>query len=373
MMKKNPRPERTLTALIYSALLDPSRWQVFLDQAAAEIGGAKMQIHGWTDVGGATFSATTGYDPAMIEKYQAGICRLNPWTQSIIHAPIGVPQPSQDLFPEDLLLKSLFFEEWVRPQENIVAGAGMVIGRTPSGPFMLGGNVRARDRESKQPKLLALMERLAPHLTLAWRLGQQMLEPELRLAACEIDAASPRAGMILLRPNRTVAFTDAIGERILAAQEILRLNRFGQVSLRHSDPALGAVLRGLSYGAGPLVTRVPGNSDWPTVHLVGLDQGRVKDWPYAAVLGLPEYGILCVVEPCTHRRRLPALAGYGLTQAESDVVEAIIEGESVPDIAARRNVKVATVRSQIQSIYAKSGVNNRAALVALALGTLRRN
>ena len=120
--------ERTLTALIYSALLDPSRWQVFLDAAAARIGGARMQIHGWTDAAGSSFSTTTGYNPEMIAKYHRGLARLNPRTRTIIRAPVGVLLPSQELCPERKLKRTLFYEEWVRPQENISVGAGVMIG-----------------------------------------------------------------------------------------------------------------------------------------------------------------------------------------------------------------------------------------------------
>lgn len=369
----DPSTERTLTALIYSALLDPSRWQVFLEQAAAEIDGARMQIHGWTDAAGARFSATTGYDPAMVAEYQRRIARLNPWTQTIIRARVGVILASQQLHPEEKVRKSLFFEEWIRPQENIIVGGGVVIGRTPSGPFMFGGNIRERDREAKHPRLLELLGRLAPHLTLAWRLGQSMLEPQIRLAAADVGTESSRAALVLLRPNLTVAFADERGAKVLMAEELCRIDHRGRFSLRHSlaQRALIATVRALDKSDAPVAARVPAVDGQAPVYLFGLDHDRMHDWPFAALLGLPQRSLLCVIKRSSPAKPAARLAGYGLTPAEEEVAYSISRGDDPATIAAQRQVSLATIRSQLKAIYFKCGVHNRAALTSLALGAYR--
>lgn len=360
----------TLTALIYSALLDPSRWQVFLDEAAAGLGGARMQLHGWTNAEGSVVSATTGYDPAMITLYERHLRRLNPWTQKIIHSRAGIVLSSQELYPEEKLKKSLFYEEWIRPQENIVAGAGVVIGRTPSGPFMFGGNIRELDREIKHPQLLEMMGQIAPHLSLAWRIGRAMLEPQVRLAATDKNAGSPRAALILLRPDRTVAFSDSAGEELLGTEELCRVNHCGRLSLRHpvAENALASAMRDLAQGDAPVVLRVPAVNGWPSIHLIGLDHNRVQDWPLATLLCLPRRSLLCVVGRSVPYRHVSHLAGFGLTPAEQEVAEAIAYGEGTTAVAERRGVSITTVRSQVRAIYAKCGIENRAALAALVLG-----
>ncbi|MBB1492937.1 helix-turn-helix transcriptional regulator [Paracoccus sp. MC1854] len=360
-----------MTALIYSALLDTSCWEKFINMAAAEIGGARMQIHGWTDTAGSNVGATTGYDPEMILRYHRGLGRLNPWTKTIIRAPVGVVLPSQELCTVGELKRTVFYEEWVRPQENISVGAGVVIGRTPSGPFMFGGNVRERDQENKQPKLIELMGRLTPHLTLAWRLAQTMFEPRLRFEAADEGAGSSGAALILLRHDRTVAFTDEAGERLLAAGGLCRVDRLGRFALR-SELAERALARGLSElirSDGPLALRVPESNEWPSLYLVGLDYTRVQDWPLASLLNLPQRSILCVIECSSSAKAASRLGIFGLTAAEQEVAEAIAQGKATALIAKQRSVSLATVRSQVQAIYAKCGIHNRAALTALVLGT----
>ncbi|OED35626.1 hypothetical protein AB833_29520 [Chromatiales bacterium (ex Bugula neritina AB1)] len=60
---------------------------------------------------------------------------------------------------------------------------------------------------------------------------------------------------------------------------------------------------------------------------------------------------------------------YGLTQAEKEVARLVIEGLENPEIAAIRNVKPSTVKTQLQSIYLKASVQNRIQLLLLVLKT----
>ncbi len=55
---------------------------------------------------------------------------------------------------------------------------------------------------------------------------------------------------------------------------------------------------------------------------------------------------------------------WSLTPSESEVALLVIKGLSMKEIAAARNVKEKTVRSQATSIYAKSGYTGRHELAA---------
>lgn len=60
-------------------------------------------------------------------------------------------------------------------------------------------------------------------------------------------------------------------------------------------------------------------------------------------------------------------SGTHLTAREINVLELIAEGESANMIAARLHLAVPTVKSHIQNLYAKLGVNDRGAAVAEAM------
>jgi DNA-binding CsgD family transcriptional regulator len=55
------------------------------------------------------------------------------------------------------------------------------------------------------------------------------------------------------------------------------------------------------------------------------------------------------------------------TPAETTIAHALLRGQSPSEIARRRDVSIATVRSQIKSVYAKAGVTNRGEFTGKAL------
>lgn len=59
---------------------------------------------------------------------------------------------------------------------------------------------------------------------------------------------------------------------------------------------------------------------------------------------------------------------FDLTRAETDIIRLIVEGGSVQDVANARKSNVATVRSQIKSIYSKTGTRNQTEFLRMTLG-----
>jgi DNA-binding CsgD family transcriptional regulator len=63
-----------------------------------------------------------------------------------------------------------------------------------------------------------------------------------------------------------------------------------------------------------------------------------------------------------------ALARFGLTRMETSVLELVAQGLTNREAGDRLALSIETVRSHLASAYRKTGVRNRAALVALAFG-----
>jgi DNA-binding CsgD family transcriptional regulator len=60
-----------------------------------------------------------------------------------------------------------------------------------------------------------------------------------------------------------------------------------------------------------------------------------------------------------------------LTPAEAQIALGIADGETLAAIAEARGVSVSTARTQLKSVFAKTGTHRQAELVALLVG--RRN
>ena len=63
-------------------------------------------------------------------------------------------------------------------------------------------------------------------------------------------------------------------------------------------------------------------------------------------------------------------SSWALSDAETEVAALILKGAALKDIAALRKTSEATIRQQAQSVYRKSGLNNRSELAAYFLEDL---
>ena len=60
-------------------------------------------------------------------------------------------------------------------------------------------------------------------------------------------------------------------------------------------------------------------------------------------------------------------AEFGLTKAEARLALRLAEGSSLASAALAFNVKLTTIRSQLQQVFAKTGTSRQTELVALLL------
>jgi len=55
----------------------------------------------------------------------------------------------------------------------------------------------------------------------------------------------------------------------------------------------------------------------------------------------------------------------GTTSAEHEIIDAVLEGLTVKEIAERRNASLRTVTTQLGAIFRKGNVNSQAELIAI--------
>lgn len=55
----------------------------------------------------------------------------------------------------------------------------------------------------------------------------------------------------------------------------------------------------------------------------------------------------------------------GTTSAEQEIIDAVLHGLTVKEIAEQRNASLRTVTTQLGAIFRKAGVNSQAELIAM--------
>jgi DNA-binding CsgD family transcriptional regulator len=201
--------------------------------------------------------------------------------------------------------------------------------------------------------------------TLASRLGQHSVGAEL--------LEKMRQPMILIDGQRRIAYQNRSATQLLQRGHLVHATE-GTLGCRDaaSDHHFGLALHSLALA--PVDGAVP--ADRRNVRLRSRD-GRFVIGTLLALrpegtmgtFGHHPLALFTVFEPGAGAEIDPFVlsATFDLTPAEARLAAMIVNGRTPEQCAAALGVKISTVRSQLVSIYGKTGAAGRAELVALIL------
>jgi DNA-binding CsgD family transcriptional regulator len=227
------------------------------------------------------------------------------------------------------------------------------------GVGLIGLATLRKDREGRtSPAELAVFAEAAAAARRAVRLQERLEGQQAKLLAGAFDALAMTAFVI-----------DARGQLLAHSAAADTLLRQGDVHLR--DGMIES--RGTPYSLGRAVAAMVADGGAAHVQLrLDLAEGRApvflegfrlptRPWSF----GRLPHAILVAKQTRRDRAGVMAFlaAVYGLTSAEADIAIRLYEGKPRTEIAAERAVTAETLRGQIKSLYAKTGVDGEAALI----------
>jgi DNA-binding CsgD family transcriptional regulator len=400
------RSARELSALIgavYEAGLDPAGagWPAVLERLRPAVGGALVVLALERRPLSYAHLHFVGTDPDSITRYLEHYQRLDP----VIEPRLSSTAPGEMLFSDALISAAEtrhteFDADWLRPR-GWGGGMGTVLVRHRSADAVLFV-ARPRGRGPFPPRAVEMLELLVPHVAAAVRTS-------LRLA--EVGAAGDAACAALDRCSQALLLVDAAAgvhvanraaEALLGAADGLALEPArrggGRGRLLAATPDATAALRRAVAAAAALVAppRTRGEPDVPP-HPAALALDRPSGRPALAALAVPLGAVgtagaaggapaawpaglapggagatvaLFVSDPGAADGAGAQVGGrlravFGLTPAEAAVAVTLAEGDGLAAVAAVQGVALATVRTQAQHVYRKTGVRGQAALARL--------
>jgi DNA-binding CsgD family transcriptional regulator len=215
---------------------------------------------------------------------------------------------------------------------------------------------------------LAFARALMPHLQRVATLHAHV-EGTTAIARTAIDALDgAQAPLLLLDANGRLVHASAEADRLLHEADGLSAGRDG---LRAATPALSARLRAI-------LARAAGSRYAPGVS-GALHLRRPSGKPDLVVVAIParsrSFGphigraavILQITDPLARVRPDPAILAdaFDLTPSEAMLAADLLFGLSVGEAAAKRGRSVATVRTHLASLLAKTGTARQSDLVRL--------
>jgi DNA-binding CsgD family transcriptional regulator len=339
--------EAEIVERIYAAALDPSEWPGVAEVLAARFRGAASifeQEAGSPDIGAV---AQSGFDEDAIETYRAHFCRVNPLIPRARGLPPGAVGAHSDLMATDALERSEYGADWMRPQ-RLLHGLGALF-RPEGGVMTAICMMRSPAEDDYDADERRAFETIVPHLDRASRIVRRAGADAVAAAAGRL--ALERLGMAAVLFDRHGCPRDA--------------NRAGEALLRgHATaPSLRRALRSVIDTRQSRTVTLPLGPESAAV------EASLLPVSAPAAFGAPRDAALLLVRDA---HEPPAtVAGlaevFALTRAERRLLEALAAGETLAGYCDLAGVTRNTAKSQLASLFQKTGTSRQAELVRLAL------
>lgn len=348
---------------IYEAGAHPEHWPAALRKLADLTGSLDATMGGQTSAH-VPLLVSARTDPDFVRSYAEHYHSRNAMQLAMHSTPIGQPVLDAMVVDTAAFRASEFYNEWCVPQGYL---SGLALNLATSQGWR--ATLMVSGRNDYDGDGLELFKAITPHLIRAFQLNQVLHEAKsLGMGAFAALEYLDR-GALLVGVNGLVRSANGMADLILSAGDGLTL-KDGRLSCANSRET-AALNRLVAQTVRGIVARDEGSL------LVGRSEGRspltvqclpfpISDWwpgftQQLAMIFITDPDVR--IEQATERMR----QRYGLTHAESRLLWEIARGGGRKSAAANRGISVATARTQLTSIFDKTGVRRQSELVRLLL------
>ncbi len=361
-----------LLATLYAAPMSPELWPEFLGKLAdlLDLNGSAIVHTDLTRRANGIYTSR-GIDPEVERLYAAGYGNHDVYRARFLK----LQGRHGDLLMGDELcsfqqIKKTAFGEDILHRADIRLWCAVATVRTDT----VVENIslyHGWNHDPPGPDKLALAREVAPHLNNALRIRAKLVQ--LEGAAHDLTAAidTADAAVILLDCFGCCALVNRAARRILDRRDGLIFigNRLAAADPRESEMLVEHIRRAVASEQRKESAR----SDTVAIsrqHGRPL-QLRIAPFPCERVAAGAQYSAIVFIGNPDRAAGFPdniLQRAYGLTPAEARLALALFEGRSLGEFAEGNRVSRETVRSQMKSIFLKTGTRRQAELVSLLAG-----
>jgi DNA-binding CsgD family transcriptional regulator/PAS domain-containing protein len=353
---------------LYAAPTSPELWPTFLQEFIGRVGvpGGCIVYHD-TNQQQSSLTAYVGLDPTANSLYERYYCKKDEWAIAALQKPTkpGELIYGDELCPRRQLRRTEFYNDFlVRYDTNLFCAIETLKTDTQleSISFFQGVNDQEPDRD--QTDLIRLV---IPHIQAALRTRRQIAAAETASREFEETLNCLERGVVLLDQSGNCLFVNASAQRILDRRDGISIVKS---KLWVHSPVERARLAALTQRSCTSEVINPGDpvaisrhGKRPlniSVHRFCSENPRVSKRAVAiAFISDPEQQVK------TPSSLMTSL--FGFTQAECRLAGLLVTGYSLKHAAEKCQVTYETVRSQVKSIFNKTGVRRQTELMQLLL------
>lgn len=358
---------------IYGVVADPARWPLLLETLAKAVkahGGLLRQVDFASDRVG--FSETFGYEESFVRAYRDYYVHLDPYRELLLRQPVGAILTTERDTNRQTHLLSEYYNDYERPQDRIHV-LGSVLNREHSKLLYFGLHRGERSREFA-PRDLRLVRLLLPHLARAVQLQGILDQSSQRQSLAESALDRIRLGVMLVDGHGRPFHLNRAAESLMAGTRALATGPDGLSATKAGDTArlrrliasAAAVTAGLGVeGGGDLQVMAPDGRTALQIWVTPLSRPQLD----ATFRAPAECAAVFVSRAGTVSLPWRRLANhYGLTPAEARLAASLCEGMSLEEATSLAGVSIHTARSQLKTVFAKTGARRQSELTAMLLG-----
>jgi DNA-binding CsgD family transcriptional regulator/PAS domain-containing protein len=370
-MLPNPDCLSNLLGLLYDAASDSTMWEAFLRELAraSEAQSAAVVLH---DRGNSdhTVARAYGLDPNFVGLYSNYYGKIDLWAKRFVELS-KLERKSwcgagEQLCPHDELVRTEYYNDFLAPQDLPHAMFGTIShNEDATASVSVYRSSRAGPFSTSRVDLLRFLE---PHITRAFRLHLHLANLNARIGGLESALNDMATGVFLLGECGEVIVANRSASATLSQTEGLTVVK-GKLSAQKRDES-AMLQRLIGQAVGSSVRRCLRPIGATSVSRIGKPPLQLLIAPMKRSLfdmGQSVAAIVFVTDPSTRLR--PAqeilLALFRLTPAECRVAMLLTDGHSVRQIGQLLGVTTNTLKSQLASIYLKTGTSRQSQVVRL--------
>jgi DNA-binding CsgD family transcriptional regulator/PAS domain-containing protein len=358
-----------LLGALYDAAADPNLWTPFLQELSrsTEARSALLLMHNASQ-GIYTISRSWAVDPVATRLYQEHFSSLDVWAQRGLAKPAGVVCNSEELSPREEIETTEIYNDLCVPFEMNYGMFGVI----ENSPCRWASVSLFRDESGSafQTSELEILKFLDPHMRRAFNLHFHFSELKARSAGLEKALDMLPTGLIFFGADGRIVFMNRSASALVSRSDGLLATRKGLEAERVCESLLltKTVQAAVSnsngvdlFGEG--IVRVSRRAKPPLQIAVSPIRDNSID------TSQPIKAVAFVIDPMQRTRPTQDVLRtlFGFSPAECRVALLLGDGRSPREISQTIGVTFNTVRSQMKSIFAKTGVKRQSELVRLLL------
>ncbi|OIO69692.1 MAG: hypothetical protein CO186_09965 [Zetaproteobacteria bacterium CG_4_9_14_3_um_filter_49_83] len=364
-----------LIGLIYDAACDSSKWRHVL-QGICQLTHSKSAVLLYQDheIQHASTFASFGLEPQWLELYNTTYGQKDPALDIIGSVPTGQLTASHLTGSEEELYNSDTYKEFYKPQD-IYHLAGTWLLKNDARSALLGFQ-RPHHTPFYEAEILFQMNELVPHLQRALHIHKIYTASLIKNEAFALGLDSLKVGVIFFNNQLQIIFCNKSAEQIIENhpaitirnESVFATSAADNLKIRHGlARAAIADQNDETDGITAIGLRHPdATTPLPTI-ISPIRQSDFRDNIAAGTASI----VMTITNPDQMMINSPSLLEdiYGLSPSEAEVALHLANGITPTEIAAKKNVKLPTIRTQLISIYHKVGVKSQAQLIKILLNS----